>query len=111
MLQSGKVVALAVTGPDRVAGHDSVATFIEQGYAIPAVGWNGLFCHAGTPKPIADRLSAAARDWAKSPEGRARLTALSLVPTGTTSEEFAELLRKDMEVWAEVVRKSGVKLS
>jgi tripartite-type tricarboxylate transporter receptor subunit TctC len=61
--------------------------------AVPT--WNGFLAPAKTPKPIIDRLArniiAATRD----PAVIAALMKLGIEPNGTTSEEFAEWIRKD----------------
>jgi tripartite-type tricarboxylate transporter receptor subunit TctC len=44
------------------------------------------------------------------PDIRARLAAIGLEPVGTTSAEFAAIVRKDYEKWGKVIRDANIKL-
>jgi tripartite-type tricarboxylate transporter receptor subunit TctC len=44
------------------------------------------------------------------PEVAQRLFSLGIVPVGSTSEEFAEMLRKDRALYAEATRAAGIPL-
>jgi tripartite-type tricarboxylate transporter receptor subunit TctC len=109
-LESGKLVALAVTGPRRWPGLPDVPTFIEQGHPIDMVGWNGIMAPAGTPRPVIERMNAEINRAVQSVEGREQILKMGLLPTGTTSEEFAAIVRRDTTRWGEVIRKAGIKL-
>lgn len=108
-VEAGKLVALAMTGPQRWPGWD-VPTFAEQGYAIDLAGWNGIMTPAGTPRAVVERLSAEMVKAVQSPEGREQMLKMGLLPTGTTPTAFAEIVRADTARWGEVVRKAGVTL-
>lgn len=109
LMQAGHVVPLAVTGPVRWPKRPDVPTFSQAGYAVEAVGWNGVFYKAGTPQAIVDRTSREIQEWARSNDGRDRLLAASLVPTGTTAAEFDTIIQRDLATWTKVVRLSGAK--
>jgi tripartite-type tricarboxylate transporter receptor subunit TctC len=109
-LDAGRLVALAVTGPKRWPGLPDVPTYLEQGYAIDGVGWNGLMAPAGTPRAIVERMSAEVVRAIQTPEGREQVQKMGLLPTGTTPEEFAAIIRNDSVRWGESIRKAGVKL-
>ena len=44
-----------------------------------------------------------------SEDGRERMLQMGLLATGTTPEEFAEVIRRDTPRWGEVIRKAGIK--
>jgi tripartite-type tricarboxylate transporter receptor subunit TctC len=106
---SGKLVALAVTGPRRWPALPELPTFVEQGYALDIAGWNGIMAPAGTPQPILERMSAEINRIIQAPEGREQILKYGLLVTGTSPAEFAEIIRRDTPKWGEVIRKAGIK--
>ena len=63
LVESGKAVALAVTGTRRDPVAPSVPTVAESGYpGYAIVSWMGLLAPAGTPADIVNRVNAAARE-------------------------------------------------
>src|SRR5262249_5663200 len=86
-IESGKLRAIAVSGPGRVDGRPTVPTMAEAGVrGFEASGWNGIFAPAGTPKPVVDRLHGAVVNILKGDETRRRLAQLDTVPRGTDPE-------------------------
>ena len=108
-LAGNRLVALAVTGPKRWPALPSLPTFAEQGYPLDIAGWNGIQAPAGTPKPILDRMSAEINRIIQSPEGREQILKFGLLVTGTTPDEFAEIIRRDTPRWGAVIRGAGIK--
>ena len=109
-LSAGKIRALAGGGEQRKAKLPDVPTLSELGYkGFEAEGWVGVFVPAATPKDIVTRLSTELAKIIASPEGNAGLQAVNLVPVGNTAEEFAVVLKRDSERWANVAKVAGVK--
>ena len=108
-VRSGRLIALAVTGPKRWPAFPDLQTFAEQGQPLDIAGWNGIMAPANTPKPIAARMSAEINKVIQSPDGRERMLQMGLLATGTTPDEFAEIIRRDTPRWGEVIRKAGIK--
>jgi tripartite-type tricarboxylate transporter receptor subunit TctC len=106
---SGKLVALAVTGPRRWPALPELPTFLEQGYALDIAGWNGIMAPAGTPQPVLDRMSAEINRIIQAPEGREQILKYGLLVTGTTPAEFGDIIRRDTPKWGEVIKKAGIK--
>lgn len=101
---------LAVTSARRSAAVPDLPTMEEAGVPdFRAVVWQGFSAPAATPKPIVDRLNAAARAALQVPEVTGRFKELGAEPVGSTPEEFAALVTRELDVWADVVRRSGVK--
>jgi len=109
-LDAGRLLALAVTGRQRWPGLPAVPTFVEQGYPIDMVGWNGIMAPAGTPRAIVERLGAEFAKAVQSPEGREQMQRMGLLATGLTGEAFAQVVREDTRRWGEVIRRAGVRL-
>jgi len=83
---------------------------IEAGVpGFQAVVWQGFSAPAGTPQPIVDRLNAAARQALQAADVMGRFKELGAQPIGSTPEDFDALIRRELTVWADVVRRSGVK--
>jgi tripartite-type tricarboxylate transporter receptor subunit TctC len=106
---SGKLVALAVTGPRRWPLLPELPTFAEQGYALDIAGWNGIMAPAGTPQPVLERMSSEINRIIQAPEGREQILRYGLLVTGTSPAEFGDIIRRDTPKWGEVIRKAGIK--
>jgi tripartite-type tricarboxylate transporter receptor subunit TctC len=108
-VSSGKLVALAVTGPKRWPLLPDLPTFTELGYPLDIAGWNGIMAPAGTPRPVVERMSAEINRAIQSTEGREQMLKFGLLATGTTPEDFADVIRRDTPRWGDVIRKAGIK--
>jgi tripartite-type tricarboxylate transporter receptor subunit TctC len=108
-IQSGRLVALAVTGPQRWPLAAEVPTFAELGYPLDIAGWNGIMAPVATPRAAIERMSTEIVRILQSPEGRDQILKYGLLATGTTPEAFADVIRRDTPRWGEVIRKAGIK--
>jgi tripartite-type tricarboxylate transporter receptor subunit TctC len=106
---SGRVIAMAVTGPRRWPLLPELPTFVEQGYPLDIAGWNGIHAPAGTPRPIIERMNAEINKVIQTPEGREQMLKFGLLATGTTPDELADVIRRDTPRWGDVIRKGNIK--
>jgi tripartite-type tricarboxylate transporter receptor subunit TctC len=67
-IKAGKMRALASWGTERLPLMPEVPTFKELGYDAEFYIWSGVFAPAAIPTPVLDRLRAAVREAANSPE-------------------------------------------
>jgi tripartite-type tricarboxylate transporter receptor subunit TctC len=96
LVAAGKLRAYGVTTP--TPSMPGVQRFSEMGLPdFQPDFWYGLVAPAGTPKPIVERMHQVIEQWVKSPEGRRELESRSLVPMGTTPDEFAAAMRSETE--------------
>ena len=110
-LQSGKLKALAVAAPRRLAQLPLVPTTAEAGLPGYEVSiWFGLVAPKGTPNDVVARLSAEVQKFLTITEVREALSNQGLEPTGSSPEEFATLIGADGAKWARAVKASGAKL-
>jgi tripartite-type tricarboxylate transporter receptor subunit TctC len=110
LIGSGKVRALAATGPKRSAILPDLPTVAESGLpGYEAVLHYGIVAPAGTPRPIVDKLSAAMRDAMASEDVRKRIATEGAEPLVMTPEEYAADIDREETKWSAVVRKSGAK--
>jgi len=111
-IKAGKIKALAVTAPKRLASLSEVPTMAESGLKDMTVeSWAGLFVPAGTPSPIVQKLQDEVMRIVKLPDIQSKLQALELTPVGNSSKEFSDMLAKDLAMWAQVAREANVKVN
>jgi tripartite-type tricarboxylate transporter receptor subunit TctC len=105
---SGKLTALAVTTPQRVSTLPDLPTIAEEGVAgYEAYTWLGVVAPAGTPANVVAKLNGEVKK-AMTPEFRAELTKIHLIPVGDTPEEFTEFVRKDYANYAKIVKEANI---
>ncbi|MDD2546442.1 MAG: tripartite tricarboxylate transporter substrate binding protein [Burkholderiaceae bacterium] len=110
-LKSDKFRILAITGLQRHPALPEVPTFAEAGLnGFESNGWFGAFVPAGTPKPLVDKLSAEIRKIVASSEVSGRLSSMGLRPVGSTPEELAAVMVRDMPRWARIVKDARITL-
>jgi tripartite-type tricarboxylate transporter receptor subunit TctC len=111
-VRSGKLRALAVSTPVRIAGFPDVPTAEEAGLAgYRVTTWYGVFAPAGTPGAIVNRLHAELVKAMRSPDTRAKLEGIGADGTVSRSpEEFAALVRADTARYAKIVKDIGLKI-
>jgi tripartite-type tricarboxylate transporter receptor subunit TctC len=109
LVKEGKLRALAVTTATRSPDLPDVPTMKELGIDIDITNWNGFFAPAGTPKPIADKLSSELRDIVLNTEVKGRLRGMFTNPVGKTPEETTSHIQNDMKVWKDVIDKAQLK--
>lgn len=110
-LQDGRVRALAVTSPQRLASHPDVPTMAEQGFKDMEVEfWTGLLAPARTPPAIVKRLQDEIIAIVKMPDVIEKLASHQTFPAGNTSEEFAKIIARELVQWADVAKKGNIKI-
>jgi tripartite-type tricarboxylate transporter receptor subunit TctC len=110
-IQAGKLRALGVTGKARAPQMPAVPTIAESGLpGFEVNSWFGVLAPAGTPRPIADRLSAEFARAVRLPEVRERLSQQGFAVVGSTVEEFGAHLRADIANWKRIIDRAGVRI-
>jgi len=110
MIKSGKVRPLAVTSLKRSSAMPELPTVAESGVPGFAVtGWYGMLVPAGTPAPVLNTLHEAVVSAVKSKDIKDRLSGDAAEPVGSTPQEFADFLRTEIDKWASVIKKAGVR--
>ncbi len=109
-IRSGRLRALAVSSPQRIAALPEVPTVAESGYAgFEADQWYGIVAPAGTPAPLVARLNAEINKALALPEVAQQLAAEGAVPVPGSPQAFGELIRREIPRWAEVVKAGNVR--
>jgi len=105
----GKVRALAVASPQRMASWPEIPTMSELGFpGFDHRGFVGLAAPAKTPASIVAFLNKHLNDAIHSPSFQRRIAPLGMtIPTDNTPEKFAEFMRRETARQAELARLSG----
>lgn len=109
-VRAGKLRALAVTTPQRVASMPEVPAVAEALPGFEVIGWYGVIAPAGLPAPILSRLHAELVKILQQPDVRQRIVADGSEPVGSTPAEFRNFMGADLAKWARLVKESGAKL-
>ncbi len=110
-VQSGKLRVLGISSAQRFSTMKDIPTIAEQGLpGFEAISWAGICAPGGTPKPIVDRVYSEVARVLKVPELRERLLRNGIEPIGSTPEQYAEHIKKEMVKWSKVVKDSGARV-
>ncbi len=109
-VETKRLRALIVTGVKRSNKLPEVPTFEESGIAgFDDISGHMILVPAGTPKDIIARLNRELVKALRAPEVVARLENEGAEIIGNTPEEAAAIVRADLDKWADVIKRSGIK--
>jgi len=103
-----QIRAIASSGSKRSPQQPDVPTMRELGVDAVVDGWNSLVAPAGTPREVIDYLSGHVRAVVADGEFRKRMIELGGEPASCSPEELEARLKSDVDMWAAVVKKSGL---
>lgn len=108
-VEAGKLRALAVLGPERIAALPSVPTLAEAGYKpVNADAFAGLAAPVRTPQAIINLLSKSTADALARPEVQGRVQKLGIVARASTPKEFADYLNSERATWGPVIKAAHI---
>lgn len=103
-VQSGKLIALATTGPLRATLLPAVPTMDEQGFpGFDVRLWVGLFAPKGVPAPQMAAIEQAVARAMAAPEMRTTLQRQGISPMPMSRNEFTEFVHLEISRWQTVV--------
>ena len=107
-IKNGTLHPIAVTSAKRAGSFSNIPTIAEAGFKDFDVNpWFGLFAPAKVPINIIRKINADVNDVVKSKEVTDRFAAQGAEPYLTSPEEFATVLKADIDKWSKVVKASG----
>ena len=108
--RAGKVRALAVTTAIRSSIAPELPTMAEVGVRDFVVSsWTALFATGGTPRPVIERLNAAAVRLAQEPQYRARMREMGSDCVSSTPEELDQFVRAEISRYTRAAERAGVR--
>ena len=108
-IKEGRLRALGITGQRRLPGLTEVPTIHEAGVTgYDFVSWHGMWFPAGVPPEIVRRVHAEVVKALAVPDVRKQLEENFLFPVGSSPEEFADFIRKDVALQADIMKKIGL---
>ena len=109
-IEAGKLVALAVTSPARLAVLPDVPTYAEAGYPeLARSAWFGLVAPANTPPEVVQRLNAAATTVLSSAATRAAIEKLGGTAAPGSAAEFGKTMDDELTAQKAVVTWANIK--
>jgi tripartite-type tricarboxylate transporter receptor subunit TctC len=110
-IKGGRLRALVVTSTKRLPDLPDVPTVAESGFKdFESSTWFGLLARAGTPQPIISRLNSEVNRVLQTAEVREKIASEGAEVVSGTPEQFADLLKQDIEKWGRIVKESGAKV-
>ncbi|ARP80474.1 hypothetical protein CAL12_06250 [Bordetella genomosp. 8] len=110
-VKAGKLRALAVSTPKRIAAAPDVPTIAEAGVpAAEVVLYNGVLGPANLPPAIVKKLNAAFNEAANSDEVKTVYATLGAEPVAVTPEQMQAQINADIPKYGKVVKEVGAKV-
>lgn len=113
-IQSGKLRAIAVTSPKRLASMPDVPTVAESGVAelkdFEVQSWQAIFVPAGTPTPVVGRLHDEIRKILAQPDMQTRLKGFGMEPADMNVAQIATFQKAEVDKWAQVIKAANIKV-
>jgi tripartite-type tricarboxylate transporter receptor subunit TctC len=113
LVRGKQIRAYAITMPARAASAPDIPTADEAGLpGLHLLTWNALWAPKGTPRPVIDRLNAAAIQAMADPAFKKRMVelALEMPPSDQlTPEALAALQKAEIAKWWPLMRAAGIK--
>ncbi len=109
-IKAGKLKALAVTSLKRLPQTPELPTIAESGYPGYEVNtWASFEAPKGTSRNIIKRIQGETIKAIKLPDVLEMMNKIGYSPTGTTTEEYAEIKRTETAMWAKVIKEAKIR--
>ncbi len=103
-IKDGRLIAIVVAAPQRLAQLPNVPTFKEVGLEpVNRMAYYGILGPKNLPKDIVDKVSVAVKKTLEDPAVRKRIEETGSVIVGNTPEQFAAQIAAEFEVYKKVV--------
>jgi len=110
-IKSGKVKVLAVTATERSTFDASWPTVAERGYPkVDATNWVAFFAPNGIPPAIAKKIEADVKAVLGQPEMSQRFLAMAVEPSGASSKELTEIIKKDRAQAERIAKEANIRV-
>jgi len=111
-IEAGNTRPLAITSGTRNKRLPNVPTMMEAGVPdYDTAAWGSLMAPAGTPADIVAKLSTAVQEAYRKPQVQKEFADRGVEAIASTPEHLAELMKRDTELWGQVVKAGKVTLN
>jgi tripartite-type tricarboxylate transporter receptor subunit TctC len=110
-IQSGRLRALAVSGAKPMPMLPNVPSIRPVLPKLDATTWYAVLAPAKTPVDLVNKLNAEFKWALEQPDVRQRLEQLGVEPAHSTPEEFGNIMRKDVDMIEDLVRRGVMRVS
>ena len=110
-IKEGRLIAIVVAAPQRLAVLPDVPTFKEVGLEpVNRMAYYGIYGPKGLPKDVVDKVAAAVKKTAELPEVKKRIEETGSLLVLNTPEQFAAQIKAEFDVYKQVVAKQKLTL-
>jgi tripartite-type tricarboxylate transporter receptor subunit TctC len=110
-VRAGRLRAIALTSAQRAKTIPEVPTIAEAGVpGYETTLWYGIIAPARTPEAIVKRVNAELAAALRNPDVIEKLSTQAVEPFHTSPEQFATLIRVELEKWAKVIKAGAIKI-
>jgi tripartite-type tricarboxylate transporter receptor subunit TctC len=110
-IKDGRLIAIVVAAPERLAQLPNVPTFKEVGLEpVNRMAYYGVLGPKGMPKDVVDKIAAAMKKTAELPEVRKRIEDTGSLLILNTPEQFSAQIRAEYDVYKKVVAQQKLTL-
>ena len=109
-VKDGRLKVLALSSPKRAAANPDIGLIAEAVPGFSAMSVIGVIAPSGVPRELRQRIGADIGRGVKSPELNDRMVMLGMEPVGSSADEYDTLIRSEIDKWAGVVKRAGIKL-
>jgi tripartite-type tricarboxylate transporter receptor subunit TctC len=109
-IQSGKLVPVAVFGPERIEYLPDVPTAKEQGVDVEVTQYRFMTVPKGTPEDIQTKIADAMKATFATEDYKAFNDQNSLTPMEVPGDEVLAQLQEDQKRYADLVKQYGISL-
>ncbi|MBC7958172.1 MAG: ABC transporter substrate-binding protein, partial [Cytophagales bacterium] len=110
-IKDGRLIAIVVAAPNRLAALPNVPTFKEMGLEpVNRMAYYGILGPKGLPKEVVDKIHSAVKKTLEDPAVKKRIEDTGSLIVANTPEQFAEQIKAEFEVYKKVVAQQKLQL-
>ncbi|HET7795861.1 MAG TPA: tripartite tricarboxylate transporter substrate-binding protein, partial [Rhizobacter sp.] len=110
-IKDGRLIAIVVAAPTRLAVLPNVPTFKEVGLEpVNRMAYYGIYGPKGLPKDIVEKIHSAVKKTVDDPSVKKRIEDTGSLIVANTPEQFADQIKAEFEVYKKVVAQQKLQL-
>ncbi|MCY1366715.1 Tripartite tricarboxylate transporter family receptor [compost metagenome] len=110
-IKAGRLIAIVVAAPQRVAVLPDVPTFKEVGLEpVNRMAYYGILGPKGLPKEVVDKINAGVKKAVEDPAVKKRIEDTGSLIVANSPDQFSAQIKAEFDVYKQVVKKQNLKL-